>query len=133
MSGKFPCHLKYSINPCRFFPNIQRVQRRKPSPFFSRVLNQIKREFPQNMLKIDSQLLNHPFLIDYNLFNEDTKSLIPLTSYFLGMDTNNCITEPLLSLIFTLITSQVGSEPLTQSMQSSHLKFDELLANNIHS
>ena len=47
------------------------------------------------------------------------------------MDTKDFITEPLLSLIFTLSTGQVGSEPLSQSLPSACLKFDEFLVRNI--
>ena len=67
------------------------------------------------------------------MFNKETQSLITLASQFLGLDTNKYITEPLLSLIFTLSTDQVGSEQFIQTMQSSCLKFDEFLAENIRS
>ena len=54
-------------------------------------------------------------------------------SQFLGLDTYKYVTEPLMSLLFTLSTSQVEFEESTQSVQSSCLKFDEFLAENIHS
>ena len=49
------------------------------------------------------------FPIDFNLLNEETQYMITLESQFLGMDSNQFVTEPLLSLIFTLILSQVVS------------------------
>ena len=67
------------------------------------------------------------------MFNEETESLITLEIHFLGLDMNKYIIESLLSLMFTLSTGQVESEKLSQSMQSSCLKFDEFLAKNIHS
>ena len=83
--------------------------------------------------KPEIQFLNKHVLIYYNLVNEETQSLITLASQFLGMDMNKFITKPLLSLILILSTGQVGSNPLSQSMQSSCLKFDDFLAENIHS
>ena len=67
------------------------------------------------------------------MFNEETQSLITLESRVLGLDMNNFITGPLLSPIFTVSTSQVESDQLSQSMHSSCLKFDEFLVENIHS
>ena len=72
--------------------------------------------FLKSCPKPDSQFLNHPYPIDYNLFNEENQSLITLASQFLGLDTNKYITEPLLSLMFTLSTGQVESKQLSQSM-----------------
>ena len=52
--------------------------------FFLESLVEQKENFLKAYSKPDSQLLNHPFPIDYNLFNEETQSLITLTSHFLG-------------------------------------------------
>ena len=52
---------------------------------------------------------------------------------FLGLDTNKYVTEPFMILLFTLSTCQVESEESSQSILSSCLKFDEFLAENIHS
>ena len=67
------------------------------------------------------------------MFNEETQTLLTLESQSLGLDTNKYITEPWSSLVFTLSTGQVEFEQLIQPMQSSCLKFDEFLAENIHS
>ena len=54
-------------------------------------------------------------------------------SQFLGLDTNKYVTKPLIILLFFLSTVQVELEEYSQSVQSSCLKFDEFLAENIHS
>ena len=60
--------------------------------FFEESLVEQKEAFLKTCSKPDSQLLNHPFPIDYNLFNEETQSLITLESHFLGLDMNKYIT-----------------------------------------
>ena len=54
-------------------------------------------------------------------------------SQFLGLDTYKYVIEPLMSLLLTLSTYQVQFEESGQSIQYSCLKFDEFLAENIHS
>ena len=54
-------------------------------------------------------------------------------SQFLGLDIDKYVIEPLMSLLFILNTCQVESKESTQSVQYSFLKFDEFLAENIHS
>ena len=71
-----------------------------------------KEPFLKFCSKPDSHLLNHPFPIDYKLFNEETQSLLTFPSQFLGLDTNKYTTEPLLILVFTLSARQVESEKL---------------------
>ena len=53
--------------------------------------------------------------------------------HFLGIDTDKYVTEPLMSLLFTLSSCPIDSEDSSESAQSSCLRFDELLAENIHS
>ena len=53
---------------------------------------------------------NHPFPVDYNLLNEETQYVITLISQFLGLDTDKYVTEPLMSLLFTLNTGHIESE-----------------------
>ena len=119
--------------PIDFVQMSKEYKEEKLVQIFQEPLVEQKETFLKTCSKPDSQLLNHHLPIDYNLFNEETRSLITFASQFLGLDTNKYITEPLLSLMFTLSTGQVGSKQLSQSMQSSCLKFDEFLAENIHS
>ena len=72
---------------------------------FQRSSNEQKDAFLGACLKPENQLSNPPFPIDFDLFNEETKFVITLVSWFLGMDSNQFVTEPLLSLIFTLSSS----------------------------
>ena len=51
----------------------------------------------------------------------------------LGLDTDKYITDPLMSLLFVLSTCPIESDDSSQSVQVSCLKFDEFLAENIHS
>ena len=44
--------------------------------------------FLKTCSKPKSQLLNDPFPIDYDMFNEENQSLLTLASQFLGLDTN---------------------------------------------
>ena len=67
------------------------------------------------------------------MFTYETHNVIYLMSQFLGLDANKYVTESLMSLLFTISTGQVESEGSSQSSQSCCLKFDELLAKNIHS
>ena len=75
--------------------------------FFKRSSAEKKDPFLRSYLKLESQLSNHFFLTNFNLFIEETRSMITLAGQFLGMDLNQFIPEPLLSLIFTPISSQV--------------------------
>ena len=72
---------------------------------------------------------NQDFPVDTNLFNKESKLVISLMSQFLGLDTDRYVTELLMILLFKVSTSQ--SEP--QSSQLVFLKFDEFLAERIHS
>ena len=49
------------------------------------------------------------------------------------MDADKCIRESMMSLLFTLSTYLVNLEDPNQSFPISFLKFDEFLAENIHS
>ena len=54
-------------------------------------------------------------------------------SQFLGLDMDNYITEPLMSLLFVLSTFPVEYAESRQLIQTSCLKFDELLVEKNHS
>ena len=54
-------------------------------------------------------------------------------SHFLGLDTDKYVTEPIMSLFFTLSTCPVQSKESSQLILTSCLKFVEFLAENIHS
>ena len=56
-----------------------------------------------------------------------------LLSQFLGMDIEKYVTNPMMSLLFTLSTFPINSEDPNQSVDVSCLKFDEFLDENIHS
>ena len=74
-------------------------------------------------------LQNQCFPVDFNLFNQETNFVISLMSQFLGIDTDRYVIEMLMSLILNV--SKSHSEP--HSSKSVCLKFDELLAESIHS
>ena len=100
--------------------------------FFHRSSAEQKDNFLRAFLKPEIQLSNHFFPIDFDLFNEETQSVITLVSHFLGMDLNQFILEPLLSLIFTLSSSQATSGILSQSSPLAFLQFYEFLARSIN-
>ena len=52
---------------------------------------------------------------------------------FLGLDTNKYILKTLMRLLFILSTCLVESDEPSESLQVSCIKFDEFLAENIHS
>ena len=66
-------------------------------------------------------------------FNEETQCTITLLNQSLGLETDKYITKPLMSLLFVLSTCPVECEESILSIQTSCLKFDELLVENIHS
>ena len=72
------------------------------------------------------------FPIYFDPFNEETQSLITLEIQFLGMDLNQFVTEPLLSLIFTLSIGLTTYGIPSQSSPPECLQFDEFLAININ-
>ena len=74
--------------------------------FFQESSYEQKYTFLKACLKPESQFSNPPFLIDFDLFNEETQSVITIASQFLGLDSNQFVTKSLLSLIFTLNSSQ---------------------------
>ena len=87
----------------------------------------------KSCFKPDTHMKNYPFLVDANEFNEEIQCAITLMSQFLGLDKYKYVTEPLMSLLFTLRTCPTDSEESSQSLWFSCLKFDEFLAENIHS
>ena len=92
-----------------------------------------KEVFFKSCFKPNTHLKKYPFPIDANEFNEETQCVITLMSQFLGMEKYKYVTEPLMSLCFTLRTCPTDSEESSQLAQLSCLKFDEFLAENIHS
>ena len=74
--------------------------------FFHRYLNEQKHSFLRAHLNPKNQLSNPFFPIDFDMFNEENQHIINLARMGLGMELNQFITEPLLSLIFTLSSSQ---------------------------
>ena len=60
--------------------------------FFREYSVEKKENFLKSCSKFDSQVLSNHFPIDYNMFNEETQSLLTLASQFLGLDTNKYIT-----------------------------------------
>ena len=73
--------------------------------FFQESSDEQKNAFLKASLKPESQLSNPPLPIDFSLFNEENQSVTILASQFLGLDSNWFVTEPLLSLSFTHISS----------------------------
>ena len=84
-----------------------------------------KRDFFKSCFKPDVQLQDQPFLVDANIFNEQTHCIISLMSQFLGLDTYNYVNDSLRSLLFTLSTCPVESEEFSQLVQTLCFKFDE--------
>ena len=101
--------------------------------FFHESAVEIKESFMKSCSKLDGEILSLSYPIDLDLFNEEAQSYVTLASQFLGLDTNGYVTETLLSLLFVLSTSPIEPELPRQSFQSCCLKFDEYLAENIHS
>ena len=75
-------------------------------------------------------LQNKAFPVDSNMFNDETQLVISLMSHFLGLDTHIYVTELLMSFLFKVSTSPSES---SQSGQLVFLKYDEFLAERIHS
>ena len=69
-----------------------------------------KHEFFKKCFKPDFELLEQPFPVDADLFNEETQCTVTLLSQFLGLDTDTYITKPLMSLLFVLSTCPADSE-----------------------
>ena len=92
-----------------------------------------KEVFFGSHFKPNTHLKKYPFPIDANEFNEETQCVITLMSQFLGLEKQKYVMEPLMSLLFTLRTCPTDSEESRQLAQLSCLKFDEFLAENIHS
>ena len=101
--------------------------------FFRESTIEQKHVFFKTWFKTNVLLQNQPFLVYSRLFNDETQCVITLISQFLGLDIDKFATEPLLSLLFTISTGHVESEGSSQLRQSCCLKFDEFLAENIHS
>ena len=68
--------------------------------------------------------------MEASLFNEETQFVISLISQFLGLDTDRYVTELLKSFFFKVNTSSLE---LSQSVQLVFFKYDEFLAEIIHS
>ena len=101
--------------------------------FFQRSSDEKKDAILRACLNPENQLSNPFFPIDFDMFNEENQHIITLARMGLGMDLNQFITEPLLSLIFTLISGKIVSEALSETSPSTYLQFYEFLAKNIHS
>ena len=71
--------------------------------------------------------------MDANIFNEETQCIFTFMSQFLGLDTNNYVNDPLMSLLFVMSYFPVESEESSQLIKKSCLKFDEFLVDNIRS
>ena len=81
----------------------------------------------------NAEVITLSYPIDLSLFNEETQSWIVVASQFLGLNTYGYVTELLLSLLFVLGTYLVELELPGNSFQCCRLKFDDFLAENIHS
>ena len=86
------CHPKCLLIPVDFSKTSKEYKEENLVQFFREFPVKQKETFLKSCSKPDSQLLNQPFPIDYNLFNEETQSLLTLESQFLGLDTNKYIT-----------------------------------------
>ena len=71
--------------------------------------------------------------MDARIFFKEIQCIVTLMSHFLGLDNNRYIIEPHMSLLFVLSTCPSESIDSIQLIQTLCLKFDELLAENIHS
>ena len=80
--------------------------------------------------KPDVSLQNQAFPVSSNMFTDETQSIISLISQFLGLDTNSYVTASLMSLLFKVSTGQIECVDFGESCC---LKFDEFLAENMHS
>ena len=80
--------------------------------------------------KPNVSLQNQAFLVDTNMFNDETQLVISLMSHFLGLDTDTSVIELLMSFPFKVRTSPSKS---SQSVQSVCFKYYEFLAESIHS
>ena len=92
-----------------------------------------KEAFFKSCFKTDTQLKIYPYPIDVGELNEETQCVTTLLCQFLGMDTDKYVTDSMRIFLFTLSTYPVDSKDPSQSVQVSCLKFDEFLAENIHS
>ena len=84
--------------------------------------------FFSKCFKTDVSTTGLPFPLDIILFNEESHMVISMLIQFLGLDTYRFVPELLLSFIFKMSMSVES-----QSSQFPHLKYDELLDENIHS
>ena len=116
-----------------FFHTSQAYEEENIMHFFRESIVESREAFLKYCSKPNAESISLSYPIDLSLFNEESQWCITLASQFLGLDTNGCIMEPLLSLLFVLDTCPTELELLGQSFQSCHLKFDEFLAKNIHS
>ena len=66
-----------------------------------------KEEFFKTYFKLDTWLKHCLYPIDAEEFNEETQCITTVLSHFLGMDADKYVTEPMMSLLFTLITFSV--------------------------
>ena len=69
-----------------------------------------KEAFFKACFRTDTQLKNYPYPIAAGEFNEETQRVTTLLSHFFGMDTEKYVTEPMMSLMFTLSTCPVELE-----------------------
>ena len=80
-------------------------------------------------IKPEISIENDHFPLDIDMFNEESQCVISLLSQFLGLNSDRFVSKVVLSLLFRLSMYQ----PKSESSQYSCLKFDEFLAENIHS
>ena len=100
---------------------------------FRESTDESKETFMKACSKPNGEPIDLSYPIDLSQFNEETQWCISLASQFLGLDTDTYVPESLWSLLFVLSTCLAKPELPRQSGQSCFLKFEEFLAENIHS
>ena len=100
--------------------------------FFQGSSNEQKYIFLKACLKPESHISDPPFPIDFDLFNDGNQYVITIEIQFSGMDSNQFVTEPLLSLIFTPSTEKAMSGIPSKYSPPACLQFDEFLARSIN-
>ena len=96
---------------------------------FRHVTIEEKKPLFSKCFRYDVSLTNQRFPLDVNMFNEETKLVISMLSQLLGIYKDMFVPALLISMLFKVSMSQSES----QSPQPPCLKFDEFLAENIHS
>ena len=97
--------------------------------FFRHATIEQKQPFFLKCLRSNVSLDNKTFPLDVNLFNEETKIIVSMMSWFLELDTYKYILDFLMSPLFGVSMTQSES----QYLPTPCLKFDKFLAEIIHS